>query len=406
MEFTPLQNLGRFFGFGKDRYIKTAWLNHNQILNGKTPQWVSINDNEVELFNTTAELQAVIMKKASMYSNGVFKHYQIQGSKIVDLGQTELIKKLENPNPLQSRNEWLQEEMIHSSVFGNSFLYNLKAFKSQEVPTCIYVLPANKMKVIPTGKIWQQTKLDGIISHYELINYNGNVERFETMDVIHSKIQNADNPIIGASPFYALQMEISNIRGAKGFRNVLINEHGAIGIISSGNKDNSGGVPLTADERKKVEKQYGKDYGLGDKQSKVLITSATLNWQPMVFPTKDLMLFEEISADFMSIINAYGLNDNLFSKEKGSTFANMEEGKKSAYQDTIIPYADDFTYKLSQYLKLDTKNEFLALDYSHIECLQANEEMNSQILERKANAISTLTNVGYTKEELAKIITL
>jgi phage portal protein BeeE len=407
MEFKPLNQIMGLLGYyrGKDLFTQTPTMYQNQLLHGKNPVWVTINDKEGEIFTTTPELYSVIMRKAMMYSNGIFKHYKMNSKgEPEEILNSEVLKLLENPNPLQSRNEWLIEEMIHSSIYGNSFVFGLRG-SSLSNPKVMYNLPANRMKVIPTGKIYKQSKLEDIIDHFELCYYDGKTDRYETKDVIFSRQTNPENPLLGLSPFQALQMPISNIRGTYGYRNVLINERGAIGLLSNDTKDMDGGVPLTSEEKKKLENQYQKDYGIRDKQSKVIVTSSSLKWTPMTYPTKDLMLFEEITADLRIIIDAYGMNEYIFSKETGSSYNNLLEGKRMAYQDAIIPYADDFTYKLTQYLGLDLKNEFLTLDYSHIEALQKSQKEQSEILRNKAEATRILSELGiYNPNEIKDII--
>lgn len=407
MEFRPLNQLLNLMGYykGKDLFTQTPNFYQNQILNGKNPIWVTINDKEGEIFSTTPELYSVIMRKAMMYSNGVFKHYKLNSKgEPEELFNTDVLKLLENPNPLQSRNEWLIEEMIHTSIYGNSLVYGLRGFSTQ-LPKALYNLPVNRVEVVPTGKIYKQYKLEDIIKEFCLTYYDGSTDIYLPKDVIYSRLTNPNNPLVGLSPLQALQMPISNIRGAYGYRNVLINERGAIGLLSNDTKDMDGGVPLTDAEKKKIENQYSKDYGIRDNQSKVMVTSSSLKWTPMVYPTKDLMLFEEITSDLRIILDAYGLNEYLFSKETGTSYNNLLEGKRMAYQDAIIPYADDFSYKLSQYLGLDKVNEFVTIDYSHIEALQKSQKEQSEILKNKAEATRILSELGiYNPDEIKDII--
>lgn len=407
MEFRPLNQILGLLGYyrGKDRFTQTPSFYQNQILNGKSPQWITINDHEGEVFTTTPELYSVIMRKGLMYANGIFKHYKINSKgQPEELLNTDVLKLLENPNPLQSRNEWLIEEMIHTSIYGNSLIYGLRGLRSQ-LPKAFYNLPVNNVKVLPTGKIYKQYKLEDIIKGFELTYYDGSIDIYETIDVIYSRLTNPLNPLVGLSPLQALQMPISNIRGAYGYRNVLINERGAIGLLSNDTKDMDGGVPLTESEKKKIENQYSKDYGIKEKQSKIMVTSSSLKWTPMVYPTRDLMLFEEITSDLRIILDAYGLNEYLFSKEAGTSYNNLIEGKRMAYQDAIIPYADDFSYKLTQYLGLDKINEFVSLDYSHIEALQKSKKEESEILKNKAEATRILSELGiYNPNEIKEII--
>jgi len=405
MNFTPLQAISRFFR-GKDQFTQTRLMNVNQLFNGKSPQYVSITGDEAHLFNTTAELNAVISRKAEMYSNGIFKHYKMQGTKIVEVENSPIVKMLESPNPLQGRNEWLKEELIHTSLFGNSFVFGLRGF-STDIPKIMYNLPADRMEIIPTGKIYKQTKKEEIIDKYILRNYDGTRESFEINDVMHSRIIDPLNPILGQSPLHSLQMAISNIRGAMGYRNVLINERGAIGLLSNESKDSDGGIPLTNEERKRLEDQMIKDYGIQDGKSKVIMTSSSLKWTPFVYPTKDLMLFEEVNADFQKIIDVYGMKKELFSEDKSSTFSNLLEAKRMTYQDAIIPYSEDFTYNLTQFLGLDIKGEWLSLDYSHIEALQENEKSKAETMKIKANAYNVLSqDPTFDKNKLKEMLGL
>jgi phage portal protein BeeE len=410
MQFTPLQSLGRLFSSfrGKDNYTQTRVMSLNQIYDGKQPQYVSISNEEAHLFNTTAELQAVITRKGAMYSNGVIKHYKTVGAKVVEVENSPIVKLLENPNPLQSRNEWMMEELLHTSLFGNSFVYGIRPFSTAE-PKVMYNLPADRMKVIPTGKIYNQYKLEDIIKEYILRNYDGTEQPYEVKDVIHSRVTDPANPILGQSPLHALQMAISNIRGAYGYRNVLITQRGAVGMLSNEARDgdSGGGIPLNDKERKRIEEQYLKDYGTSDRQSKVMLTSSSLKWTPFTYPTKDLMLFEEINADFQKIIDVYGMKKELFSEDKSATFSNLLEAKKMTYQDTIIPYAEDFAYKLTQYLGLDLKGEWISIDYSHIEALQDNENLKAEMLAKKADAYNKLKQAGgFDDKELRLLLGL
>ena len=409
MAFNPLNYLGNILTAfrGKDNYTQTPVFHQSQVMNGKNPLWISLNDEEGKLYNTTVELKSVILKKASMYSNGVWKHYKMVGDKKEEIINSDVVALLENPNPLQSRNEWLMEEMIHTSLYGASIGYALKGSSFQEVPTALYNLPPNNIKVIPTGKIYKQSKIDGIIKHFELWQNDGTTEIFETKDVIYSMSPNPQNPILPISPLLSIQMALTNIRGAYGYRNVLINERGAIGMISNDTKDSDGGIPLSNEEQKRIANQYTKDHGTRENQSKVIVTSSSLKWTPFTYPTKDLMLFEEITANFQKIIDLYQMKKELFSEDKGSTFSNLIEAKRMTYQDAVIPYAENFSFKLSNFLGLSLKNEWVELDYSHIEALQENQTEKANAYKMKSEAYTKLKESGdFTSEELKLMLSL
>jgi len=404
INFNSLNGLSRLFSTGNDRHTTTPQLSPNLInIFNKTAQYVSIDGNEGELYRTTPQLFKVIYRKASMLANGEFIHYGKNGEVIQD---SPIVKFLRLPNPVQAQNEWIIQQSIQKDVYGNAFIYFLKGSKLAEIPSALWNLSPKDVKVLRTGKIFQQTKLNEIITSYKIdINGDGTFsESFDPSQILHRNIQDVDDAVVGMSPFHQLKMPISNIRSAYGFRNVIMTEKGALGMLTNNSKNTSGALPLTEKERKSIEQQFTKSYGISDKQRKIIMTSASLKWNPMSYPTKDMMLFEEIDEDTREIIDAYGLNEALFSLGKGTTFDNQKEGEKSAYQDTIIPEGDDLAFGLSRKFGLEEKGERLEMSFDHVASLQGDQQTESSIIVNKANAIQTLINAGYSRTEIDEMI--
>ena len=111
------------------------------------------------------------------------------------------------------------------------------------------------------------------------------------------------------------------------------------------------------------------------------MTEADVDWTPMSYPTKDLMLFEELTEDKMAIIDAYGLSYYLFSQSNGATFTNVKEGMRMSYQDTIIPETKQMYATISQQLGLIEEGLYIKPDFSHIPVLQddKNQEANTVV---------------------------
>lgn len=387
---------------GTDQFTRTSPLYYfNQLLNNSKESFVTIDDNEFELYRTTPELQIVVNRDAQMLSSGIFKHRKQDGTEIEN---SPYVKLLNNPNPFQSKNEWLIDYQIQKNIYGNQFLYVNKP-KLSDLPKALVNLPAYGMKVLSTDKYFRQTKIEDIIKGYKL-EYKGNTDSFEFYEVIHTKISNPNDILIGLSPLHGLTMPLSNIRGAYGFRNKIIVKNGALGILSSQAKDQSGGIPLSTDERQRIEKQYLNDYGTGDGQNTIMMTGSPLQWQSMSYPTKDLLLFEEIDADFKRIIDTYGHNENIYSTSQASKYDNLAGAWKMVYQDRIMNEAETLCYNLSKYFKLIEKGEYIELDYSHLPVLKEDEKSKAETLKIKADAISTLLANGYNLNEIQSLITL
>jgi hypothetical protein len=255
-------------------------------------------------------------------------------------------------------------------------------------------IPATDVTIKTTGKTYKQSKLSEIIEYYEVTN-GATIDRLTTDEINHTKVVNSQNPIKGESPLKPIYMPISNIRSAYQFRNVIMNQKGALGILSSSSKGaDGGGIPLLPREREKIEEAYRRAYGISDEQSKIIITDASMKWQPTTFPTKDLLLFEEVDENFQTIIDNFGLNNNLFSS-KNNTYENLKEGLKQAYQNTIIPISEELSMNRTRLMGLDGKKEWVRLDYSHIPVLQENLKEKAEILKIKSEAYEKLSNLGF-----------
>lgn len=406
MEFVPLDFITRLFnGVG---YTKTPQINnYNQVLTGKPEFLNPSNWDAYEIYMTTPQLYAVIQRKGYLLASGVWKHYKTNSDgTATEIPNSKIVSLLENPNPLTNGNDLIRQWNENKCVFGNNYEYVLRGLPSLP-PKTLTNLPPASIQIKVSGKWYKQTKLSDIIDSYTLMEGGDVLDSFDTSEINHTRNINGKNPIKGESQLVSLHMPISNIRAAYGFRNIIINKKGALGILSSNSKDSSGGIPMDAKERQRIEKEYQRTYGIEDSQSQVIMTNAPLQWQSMSFPTKDLMLFEEISEDFLAIIDAYGMNANIFSKTQGSTYENLAEGLKQAYQSTIIPEAEELAMNRSRLLGLLDKGEFLSLDYSHIPVLQENEVEKATILNNKANAIKILVESGiYNPNEIKDIIEL
>jgi len=402
--FHPLaQSIQSFFG-GSNDYKKTPNLSKSsQVLTGR-PEFLSPDEwDAYNVYITTPQLYAVIQRRGYLLASGKWKHYKRVGDKVEEILDSEIVNLLENPNPLMKGNDLIRQWNENKCVFGNNYEYVMRAFSSA-LPSVLNNLPPAQIQIDVTGKVWKQTKIEDIIKQYRLVS-GVDEDLFEPSEINHSRVVNGKNAIKGESPMVPLFMPISNIRGAYGFRNVLINKKGALGILSSNAKDASGGIPLEDKERIRLNAEYQRLYGIEDGQINTIMTSAALSWQAMTFPTKDLMLFEEIDDDFLAIIDNYGMNANLFSRSKGATFENLSEGMKQAYQSTIIPEAEELALNRTELFKLKERGEWLELDYSHIPALQENLKEKAETSKAQAEALSIASHDGIiTDEQYAEAI--
>jgi phage portal protein BeeE len=409
MAFEFIDFLGEVTGWNRirptERYVSQPRLYPQPLRLDRTEQWVTVNGQERELYLSTPELRFVIDRLALMFANGLWKLKDKEGNEIE---KSPVITLLENPNVFQSRNEFLFQWFVQRCLYPSTFLYNLKGSALQDLPSAIWNLSPSRMVVNRTGKIWDQTDIDGIISGYLFKGDGGqNDQPFTTKDIIQFSRPDSDDPLMGISPLHALRMPISNIRASYGYRNTILRKKGAIGAWSSSARDAAGSVPLTPEENKQISNQLTDTYGIDDDKASVVVASSPLSWTPATYPTKDLMLFEEIDADKKAIIDMYGANEFMFtSMAKGAKYDNLQIGEKICYQDTIIPIAEDFAYGLSKRLGLVEQGLYLELCYEHISVLSDDEKAEADVTLTRAQAFQILVQNGFKPQDAADICDL
>ena len=309
---------------------------------------------------------------------------------------------LKHPNPLQTWNEFAAQAKLYEQVFGEVYIFPVTSigFKASEATT-VWVIPNWIITEKVTGKLFNQTEANKIITGYT-ISFNG----FQTdipqdqilmiRDVSMYVTQRSDLLLHGMSRLFALAAPVSNIIAAYEARNVLITRKGALGILSNDGRDVGGTIPLRPKEKKDLQDDF-QTYGMSREQFQVIITNASLKWQAMTFPTKELMLFEEIEDDTRQIADCYDFPMFLLGFKAGSTFSNVMEAKKSLYQDAIIPEAENWTTALTNFFQLPDGIRLKA-SYNHLEIFQRSRKDEAIVL----TAICKAFDIAYK----AKIITL
>lgn len=351
-----------------------------------------------DLYNTIPQLRTPVDKLAAMFSNGVFKYQKI-GSDKLDALPPEIAKLLENPNILQGQNHFLNQYLRQLIVYGNQFIYKNSASKITTTPqSLINVSPAN-VKPKLTGKLFDQVSMDGIVSGFEYTE-NGTVRTFKTVEVLWSKISDLDNNLIGYSPLKAMKYPLSNTVAAYQYLNCISTEKGGIGVLSSQSKDAMGALPMTEEEKKELEATYRNENGIEDNQKKIHITTGSVTWSPMSYPTKDLLLMEQIDANFLSILNVLGVNQNLF---VNSTYENLKNGLIQTHNDTVVVYADGFTQALSKFIGVP-EGYRLTLDYSHLPYLQTDKKQTADSIQSVSLGLSNLVTSGIVTPQQANQI--
>lgn len=374
------------------RYLQTQ----NQVWGVKQPVWVDTSD-AWRLFIEIPELRAVINKRAEMMASNEPKLFDKKGNRVEKHWILDLIN---NPNPTQSWSDVVFTLGVQDGLYSNVFCYAPK--RSFDVRNLFIPLPANKITINLSGKKLKQMDASGLIDNYIFTDDSNTRETLEFVDVVYLTTADGMNIVKPFSRIDSLKFPLSNIRASYHKRNVLLENIGAIGILSAQENDLGGAIPMDPEEKKRIQKSWYKQ-----SKDEIIITEANVKWQPMGYPTKDLMLFEEMTADKLAIIDAYGLNSNLFSNEKGSTFSNVRDSYKMAIQDTVKPLTQKFYDAILE--KFGLQNDYyLEACFDHLPIFQTDEK--SEAIRRKLDAETLMKlselGVAMSPEEITKFLGL
>jgi hypothetical protein len=323
--------------------------------------------------------------------------YDKKGNVIEEHWINDLIKK---PNAVQSWSDIVYSLSVQDALYSNAVAYTPERVAG--IRNLLIPLPANKIRINLTGKKLKQMEKEELISSFTFTYDDGSRDELVWKDVLYLTTADGMNIVKPISRIDSLRFPLSNIQAQYKKRNVLLENIGAIGILSAKNSDMGGSIPMTPEERQGIQRDWYKR-----QKDELIITESDVNWQPMSYPTKDLMLFEELTADKMAIIDAYGLNANLFSSDKGSTFTNMRDSVRMAYTDTIIPETQQMYDSMLSQWGLD-QEFYLEANFDHLPILQKDEVEKASVQKTTAETLEKVLAMGValSEEEIKNLLHL
>lgn len=367
--------------------------------NGKTLYFNLNNEDDYrKAYLACAPLKAVVNRRASMFVNG--KYSVMNGEKAArgDVARKTL-DLLGRPNILQTGRQFKAQQDIYIDLFGYCPVLKISPVGMPDTIKGMWNLPPWLFDVEFTGNWYNQTDKKGIYKSFYL-NWGGE-RRTLDMDAIFLVLDNSigtdndGNLLMPDSRVKTLEYDISNDVASKHAGNTIITKKGAIGILSN-NPGSGQYAPLKVGAEKEQIQRDFKRYGLTGQEFQVIITDASLNWQSMSFPVKDLMLFEMMTASMAGICNGMGMYAYLMNpiNGQGTTFNNLNEAKKSQYQDFIIPDDEARTEQLSENIIPTDTGFTLKTDFSHVEVLQESQQAKAVTMKAQTDAYQSQYDLG------------
>lgn len=363
------------------------------------------SDNFITLYESVPEVFFPVRYLVDKIVKGNFMLKSTKDDSVV-FSNDSINKFLTQPNALQSFDEFVSLHFLYKFLTGNSFIKASVFSETQKElwKRCddYWVLPSGSVDIVAYNKapLFSPANVSDIIQYYRL-SYSGIMDDMPPETVLHIKESNVNTftcNLKGQSRLVSQIKPISNLISVYEARNVIYTKRGALGVIVSRKKDDTGTVALTPDEKENIRKEYNTVYGLGEDKYPVAIIETDTDFIRTSMSIQELQPFDETLQDAISIAGAFSIPAQLVPRKDNSTFNNQQTAERSVYYNIIIPEAKSFVRSLTRFLGLENSGLYLDVDYSDVDALQSGNKERQQTL----NIIS----VKCKNEFLSGVITL
>jgi len=260
-----------------------------------------------------------------------------------DVVNSEMLKLLQNPNPLQGEDEFKEACFGWLLMTGNTYIYQISPDDglNKGKPVELWLLPSHLTEIIGGG-------MQKPIAGYRVNLGAGMSYIIQPEKVIHMKYFNpttdqSGSQLYGMSPLTAglLTIQASN-SGYKALNKAY--QNGAPAGILTGTKDTD--LEYTPEQIEALQTRFAKKYGNADNYMKPLFMRNPMQWIKMGYSVVDMNIIELMKYTLQDVCNMYHVPISLFNSE-ATTLDNVKEGRKSIYTDAVIPLFDRLCSKLN-----------------------------------------------------------
>jgi len=403
--FTPLTSHGhagslKFFGL------------NNPFGSGKGSDERVIEDG----YASNTDVYAIINKITECASSIPYDLYKKtkDGKELVTEGG--LYDLLQNPNQHQTIKEFKAFSVGFLLMTGDYFLKGTEAAGMGEAFRELNVLASNAVEVVVNTR----NEVTGYVFTI------GAVTKTYTVDEVWHGMY--FNPTLegmqghrGLSPLAAGFRTLTASNHLITADAALLKNHGATGMITSGNAD----VVMTDSEAEKIQNKFNMDTGGPDKFGRIKVTSAMANYQQIGMSPTDLKIIENSDIKLRALCRLYGVDSRLFGDKKAGSLngSDRQEAEKALFTQAAIPVNERIVSYLNRYLipawdKQDKEEYIIEQNIEGIEALQSDKLVEAKkdntvsdgITKVLASDISNVAKVwqlinvyGITEEESKKI---
>ena len=273
-----------------------------------------------------------------------FKFIDMQGNQI-EKTQNEIADFLQLLDSSEDGGikTFIEKNVANLIALGECFIYMYdKPFAMRATTKLQTISPASVEPHTVNGSVQSRVKNFTLTDVY--IDEDGTERNLSTVNVdsvIWGKLPNI-SPYTnrGLSPFEPNWDVVKATSDSFQAHGVLIKNMGANGLLVP--ESGEGAMALSAKEQNFLQKALDRLLGGVKNFGKAIISNASMKWVAIGIDPNKLEILKMQEQSLKVLCSAVNLDSKLFNDSSASTYNNLVEALKTAYEDCYIPYAETF----------------------------------------------------------------
>jgi len=358
-------NIKDLFNFNKKAIINTPtvipeiWDNQTFYSIDATSQ---SDDALISMYNELPEVQSPVNYIIDSLSTIPFNHYRQSGKESAIVKDSKVMAIIETPNQFQTENDFVKMFFLNRIMLGTGYINRVMPIGFRTIKQ-LYILPTQHTTPILLNKKDTDIRVNEIAS-YETTLGGNNITIAKDQVLVQRETSLIDNNYYEArSRLMSAILTSDSLTNNYEARIKLLRDRGAVAIVSP-LQDQT----ISKEDATKMQKSFYQKFGLTGNKQPVAVLPRGVNVNQIGMNAGELELSTNKTQDFTIICNVLGIDPALFGLGN-NTYNNKKLAKTAFYEDTVIPYMDNYLQLLSKVFKLPA-NEFLKADYSQIAAMQ------------------------------------
>ena len=340
--------------------------------------WLAYNTEAVllsDFYGKVPEIQIPVNYIVDNVANLPLRHVKVlANNKVVDVANSKVLNVIKKPNQFQTTHaqfikQYILQRVVNGIVFVNKIV---PAGSNSATPTQLYILDSARTKAkfqtiddnTSTAsldpRLWTVKKYVTDMGYGNItltpnsVNYDAeaSLRSFHQLNYkSRSRVGSAISAISELKYNYEASLKLYRDRGALG----IISPKDAMSLIDK-------------DYANDLKRKFYDNNGVTGNKNPFLVNSVPLEYTPVSFNAKDLLLNESKKTNFITICNIVGVAPSIFLES--ITYENKKYAALTTLDTTIRSYADAMCETLTNTFNLEAVNEKLIIDYDNVPLLQ------------------------------------